>query len=111
MTSKMFMKIPVKPEIVRAKGWSALRRKWVKANPTCAACGKSVNLAVHHIIPLHTDRTRELDETNLITLCENTTSMFCHYSVGHLAINWYKYDPNVVADAALILAMKQNAQG
>ena len=102
---------PLKLPTPRSKLWPALRKKWIKVNPTCAACGKSVSLAVHHIIPLHIDRTKELDETNLITLCENVHSTFCHYTIGHLGISWWKYDQNVVEDAAVILRMKQLAAG
>lgn len=103
------IQVPQQLTIQRSSGWSALRKRHLKKQPTCQACGKKSQLAVHHIIPLHVDKSKELDPTNLITLCENPHSTFCHYTFGHLGISWWKYDPNVIADAAVHLAAVTNA--
>jgi hypothetical protein len=101
--------VPHPPTIARSGGWNALRKRHLAKQPTCQACGKKSQLAVHHIIPLHVDKTKELDPTNLITLCENPHSTFCHYTFGHLGISWLRYDPNIIVDAAVHLAAVQNA--
>jgi 5-methylcytosine-specific restriction enzyme A len=111
MPIQLAIKVPKKPSVKRSPKWPALHKKWITAHSTCAACGKNVKLAVHHKKPLHLFPELELDETNLITLCENVHSTYCHYTVGHCGISWMKYDPNVDNDAAIILAMKQNAAG
>jgi 5-methylcytosine-specific restriction endonuclease McrA len=103
------IQIPQQPAIPRSSGWSALRKRHLAKQPTCQACGKKTQLAVHHIIPLHVDKSKELDPTNLITLCENPHSTFCHYTFGHLGISWLRYDANIIADAAVHLAAVQNA--
>jgi hypothetical protein len=105
----ILMKIASPPAIKRAPGWSALRRRWVKEHGACAYCGITSQLAVHHIVPLHIDKTRELDETNLITLCERK-ERFCHYVYGHL-YDWWKFNPTVAEDAAAWSAKIQNAPG
>lgn len=93
------IKIPAQPSIKRSPSWPKVRRDHLKKQPSCQACGTTNNLAVHHIVPLHVNRSKELDPSNLITLCENIRSAFCHYTFGHLN-NWWKWDPNVIADAA-----------
>jgi 5-methylcytosine-specific restriction endonuclease McrA len=59
-------------------------------------------LEVHHKIPVSVDPSRELDETNLITLCMYPTQKD-HFHVGHLG-NWKDYNRNVVKDAAFMLS-------
>jgi len=107
----VLLRIPAKPKITRSPEWPAVRRKWLKLHPTCAACGRKVKMEVHHIIPLHIDRTRELDTTNFISLCENETTapLLCHFNVGHLGISWLKYDPDVVATAARLLKLRKGS--
>jgi len=83
----------------RDSRWRKIRVKHVEDNPRCAVCGSESNLSVHHIVPVHVDRSKELCEENLITLCQNRT-MNCHFIFGHL-LNWTKSNPNVVEDAKL----------
>jgi hypothetical protein len=98
--------------IKRSQKWAALRKEHLAKQPECQACGKSLNLQVHHIIPLHIDKTRELDPDNLITLCENVkSSVFCHYTFGHLGISWLKYDPNIIENARQRLNAVKSALG
>lgn len=84
----------------RSPHWRALRARWLEDNPTCAACGCKEKLEVHHIIPVHVNRSLELDAENLITLCEVDTAgpdHHCHLKFGHLG-NWYNYNRNVTTD-------------
>lgn len=90
--------VPPKPRIQRSPHWNDMRDEFIKENGSkCAACGKTTNLEVHHIIPVHKDQTRELDKSNLIVLCENK-SIFCHFVVGH-SFSWRAYNPHVIEDS------------
>ena len=77
----------------RSPKWSAVRKAFVKSNPYCSACGTTRELEVHHIIPFHIDASRELDNANLLTLCQD-----CHFYIGHLK-DWNRYNPQVRDDA------------
>jgi len=89
-----------KPKIERAKRWPTVRKHHIQRQPQCQACGSKEKLEVHHIIPVHIDPSRELDPNNLLTLCENPSTGFCHYIFGHLSLSWWKYDPNVVSNTS-----------
>ena len=78
--------------------WRSLRESHIRRNPYCAVCGKKGNLAVHHKLPVSLFPCRELDEGNLVTLCQNS-SFNCHFVVGHL-MNWNSYNPAVDEDIA-----------
>lgn len=82
----------------RSSKWSAVRRAFVKSNPYCAACGTAKELEVHHLVPFHLDASRELDPTNLLTLCNE-----CHFFIGHLK-DWTSCNPYAREDAALMLS-------
>ena len=84
---------------IRSSRWKKTRDKYLQENPTCAVCGRKENLTIHHIIPVHIDESRELDDKNLITLCQGKT-MNCHFIFGHF-LNWSKYNPNVVEDSKI----------
>lgn len=84
--------------IVRSPQWRKLRQRWLASHPTCAACGRRDNLNVHHIVPVHIDPSRELDDTNLLTLCEHGT-LNCHLWVGHLG-EWVDINRQVLATVA-----------
>ncbi len=86
-----------KPLKLRSPRWDEVRKIHLRKFPTCAACGCVTNLQVHHIKPFHLYPELELDEMNLITLCE-TKTFKCHFKIGHLS-NWKKENPNVVMDA------------
>lgn len=92
--------VPRKPSLgfKRDPAWKKLRQEFIDENGgACAVCGLTTNLEVHHIVPLHKDRSRELDKTNLIVLCENK-SIFCHFVFGHL-MHWWTANPTVIKDA------------
>jgi 5-methylcytosine-specific restriction endonuclease McrA len=82
----------------RSKKWSAFRKSFLVSNPICAACGETNHLEVHHIKPFKTHPELELDETNLITLCDKPGPDNHHLTIGHLG-SFKKENPNVVEDA------------
>lgn len=77
----------------RSWRWAALRDATIKASPECACCVGKKRLTVHHIVPVHVDRTRELEPSNLIVLCRR-----CHFFVAHF-YDWKSFNPYVVEDA------------
>lgn len=54
--------------------WLKLSKNFRKKFPFCALCGKTKNLAVHHIFPYRFSQTN--DGKNLVTLCQK-----CHGTV------------------------------
>lgn len=87
-----------KPLSLRSPEWETVRKSHLKSFPNCAACGANDNLQVHHIKPFHLHPELELEQSNLITLCEGKHNR-CHLNIGHLG-NWKKENPSVVEDAA-----------
>lgn len=78
---------------VRSPKWKSVRQKHLLEHPCCAACGKSVKLEVHHIEPVHLNPDRELDPSNLITLCDTP----CHIVFGHF-MDWKSWNSEVISD-------------
>ena len=85
----------------RSPQWDHVRDSFLAEHPKCAACGSSEELQVHHIIPYHVEASRELDVTNLITLCMGVNS--CHLYIGHGG-SFLHYNPDVVHDARVYSA-------
>ena len=79
----------------RSPKWPAVRAAHLRAYPTCAACGQRDSLEVHHIVPYHVDPSRELDSSNLLTLCGDP----CHLVHGH-CMSWKRWEPRVAELAA-----------
>lgn len=82
-------------EYGRSGRWATVRRQHLELEPSCAACGRSKDLEVHHIQPYHERPELELDDGNLVTLCGDP----CHLVFGHL-LNFKKSNPQVREDAA-----------
>jgi len=80
----------------RDSKWRSVRNKIIDDQGSCAICGKTKNLRVHHKIPFHIDPSLELVEENLIVLCENE-NLNCHFVFGHL-MNWNDFNPNIDED-------------
>ena len=78
----------------RSPDWPKLRKEWLRACPSCAACGAARKLEVHHLRPVHMAPHLELDRANLLTLCRA-----CHLLVGHLQ-DWRSWNIDAVTDAA-----------
>lgn len=91
----------------RSPEWPAVRKAHLDANPTCAACGGTANVEVHHIKPFHLFPDLELVDSNLITLCEKPGHS-CHFVFGHYH-DWYKYSPDVTTIVASYLADQEAA--
>lgn len=82
----------------RSPQWATCRARHLKTQPVCQVCGTKTALAVHHIQPVHTNPELELDETNLITLCQGVDGG-CHFRWGHLW-NWTSWNDKVEEDAS-----------
>jgi 5-methylcytosine-specific restriction protein A len=87
----------------RSPKWKTIRKYFLKDHPACEACGSTQNLEVHHIEPVHINPDRELDPTNLITLCDK----YCHLAIGHL-MNYKSFNKNVIEDAEKFLTKIKN---
>jgi hypothetical protein len=91
------------PVVSRVHAWRTLRAEHLRSEPQCAACGSRSRLVVHHIVPVHIDRARELDVSNLITLCEGYEyGVNCHLYHGHGG-RWERWNPQVREQAASAL--------
>lgn len=102
---KSFFNYPILESLSKRSGkWGTVRKNHLEKFPTCAACGSSKSLSVHHCIPVHLDESKELDPENLITLCEVNN---CHRTFGHL-YSWFSYNPTVREDAAKWLEKVKN---
>jgi 5-methylcytosine-specific restriction endonuclease McrA len=89
------------PESKRSGHWPKVRADFLVDHPTCAACGTTEQLQVHHVVPFHRDGA-ELDPKNLIVLCQKHG---CHFIIGH-AYNFKGWNSHVREDAALMLKRK-----
>ena len=88
-------------EARRSSKWEHLEREIVAERKTCAACGGSLRLQVHHVAPFHLRRDLELVPSNLIVLCMGAPE--CHLRLGH-PDGWKSWNPRVVEHAAESLA-------
>lgn len=71
--------------VARSSKWPTVRKAHLAENPTCAVCGGSEKLEVHHVRPFHLHPDLELDRRNLLTLCESGRGgLTCHLAIGHL---------------------------
>ena len=82
--------------IPRSGKWPGVRTQYLKINPFCAACGSTEKLEVHHVVPYHQDRSKELDFENMITLCMGSGR--CHFVHGHL-LSWKSHNKDVRMDS------------
>lgn len=85
----------------RSPQWPGVERKFRKTQSTCAACGCTTRIQVHHVKPFHMHPELELDPSNLISLCMGPNE--CHLKIGH-GDNFKDANPNVREDAAAALA-------
>lgn len=90
----------------RSPHWEALEKRWVFTHTSCAACGGTTHLQVHHIKPYHLHPDLELDESNLMTLCM-APGHLCHFIFGHCRL-WAAYNPRVREMAAEMLEATKN---
>ena len=86
----------------RSPKWPSTQDRHLKMHPTCAACGGTTNVNVHHKKPFHLYPELELEPTNLITLCMDGDKD-CHIKLGHGG-SFKAYNPNVEPDVAEVKA-------
>ncbi len=86
-----------KPRTPRSPKWAAISKRFLKGK-VCAVCGRKEEIVAHHKRPFHLFPELELDESNLIPLCEGRT-VNCHLAVGHL-MSFKSHNPDVETDAA-----------
>lgn len=89
----------------RSGSWARVRREHLEREPACIACGRSKSLEVHHVVPYHADPSKELDPSNLVTVCADP----CHLVHGHL-MDWRHSNPAVREDCARYRAKVHNAK-
>jgi 5-methylcytosine-specific restriction protein A len=87
----------------RSSEWSKVRKNHLSKHPKCQCCGRDEDIEVHHIVPVHVDPSKELDDDNLISLC----AKYCHFTVGHL-MDWKSWNTNVVNDSEQYLEKIKN---
>jgi hypothetical protein len=90
--------IPARPSVKRIEGWARIRKAHLQKQPNCQICGTKKRLAVHHIVPIWVRPDLEGLQTNMITLCENPKTLFCHFTFGHLG-KWKRWNEDIEADA------------
>lgn len=101
---------PDKAPSPRSAKWPGIRRLWLKQNPSCVACGGRDGVEAHHVVPFHLEPDRELDLTNLISLCEKGPgSTNCHCLVGHCG-DWRAYNPMAREDALRLRSILDQKQ-
>ena len=83
----------------RSSKWPGVRKNFLELNPTCAVCGGTASLEVHHIHPFHLHPELELSSKNLVTLCEaKKDGVNCHLLFGHLG-NFHSFNVDVIKDS------------
>ena len=83
----------------RSSKWRKVRNNFIKKNPRCFVCNGNKKLIVHHIVPFNIAPHLELNEGNLITLCERKKyGINCHLLIGHLG-NFRKFNSNFENDS------------
>jgi len=84
----------------RSSAWRGTRKRFIELNSTCAACGGTSFLNVHHKEPYHLEPKLELEPSNLITLCMGKFE--CHLMLGH-GDDFKAYNRDVAHHAAMTL--------
>lgn len=85
--------IEVSERGLRSPHWGAVRAKHLQTEGACRWCGTKHCLSVHHVQPFHLHPELELEQSNLITLCE-LIGRNCHLKRGHLG-NWKKANSEI----------------
>lgn len=91
------------PGTKRNPEWRKVRKKFIAKNPRCMVCDGVKKLEVHHVLPFHMFPDQELNESNLMTLCDGDPKLgiqSCHQLFGHLG-RWTSFNPNAVEDAKI----------
>jgi hypothetical protein len=102
--------VAAKVGVGRSPKWAAVARKFSRGKANCSCCGKeygakTAGMQVHHKFPFHDcvlagRLDLELDDRNLIVLCQNEKGVGteqCHLYVGHLG-DFDSYNPHIESD-------------
>ena len=84
----------------RSAHWEAVRAEHLAKEDHCAWCGSMTALQVHHIRPYHLYRGLELEDSNLVTLCEQK-GVNCHLRFGHFGDFRDGWNADIRADCAI----------
>jgi hypothetical protein len=84
--------------MARSVQWPVVRKTFLKDHPSCAVCGRTHGIAVHHVVPFSRDKSKELEPSNFIPLCEGLLTKNDHLRFGHLD-SWKSFNENVRIDA------------
>lgn len=70
--------VPPMPDIhARSSRWPAFLHELLIKHPACMGCGRKAATG-HHEIPFHVDPTKELVESNILTVCVPCHFVICH---------------------------------
>ncbi len=83
-----------KPAHLRSPQWHKIEKEHLEKEPECQWCGATDKLQVHHIVPFHVHPGLELEDFNLITLCEEGGYLNCHLFHGHNG-EWKDFNKDV----------------
>lgn len=86
----------------RSSKWAAVEKHFREANPTCACCGTTDKLQVHHVVPFSSNPALELDVSNLLVACMSQ-GKWCHLLICH-GNNFKRHCPTAREYAAITLA-------
>lgn len=95
--------IPPPPAARRHPDWPKVLRAFLKANPTCAGCGRRAETG-HHVVPVGVDAGKELDPANLAAVC-----VPCHFVVCHGG-NWNSFVPDPATALAVHAAFARGCR-
>ena len=79
----------------RDSRWPKIRAEYLSKHPWCEICGGTKDLEIHHCTPVHVDKSQELLEKNLITLCSDD-----HFNFGHLR-NFRSWNEDIKKDSVI----------
>ena len=102
--------VVVPPPAGRSSRWPNVRARHLMKEPKCRACGGVRRLNVHHIKPFHLFPELEEVDSNLLTLCEGSHGINCHFVFGHLG-NWQAYNESVILIADQMLTLTRARKG
>jgi hypothetical protein len=99
---------PVDPMVCgtpRSSQWPRARAEHLKEHPACAKCGDISHSVVHHKRPYHLYPHLELDQKNLITLCDRN-GCNAHWVDAHF-MDWTSFNPDVDRDCHYYAARRE----
>lgn len=87
----------------RSSQWRKTKKAYyAKYGKRCAFCGSKKKIELHHIIPFNVDPSLELEESNLLPLCDgggDNGMKSCHF-FAHLG-DWKRFNPNIREDCLI----------